>query len=72
VPAVLSVSRRTLLHMTNDPQIVAWLDQEDARLAQIIRTHRFAVQYVWSGDEPDEPGFGYTVGSSVWGIRNSS
>jgi hypothetical protein len=62
VPAVLSVSRRRLLHMTNDPQTVAWLDQEDARLAQIIRTHRFAVQYVWSGDEPDEPGFGYTVG----------
>ena len=48
--------------MTQDPQTIAWLDQEDARLAQIIRTHRFAVQYVWSGDEPDEPGFGYTVG----------
>lgn len=48
--------------MTQDPQTTAWLDQEDARLARIIRTHRFAVQYVWSGDEPDEPGFGYTVG----------
>ena len=48
--------------MTHDPQTIAWLDQEDARLAQLIRTHRFAVQYVWSGDEPDEPGFGYTVG----------
>jgi hypothetical protein len=56
------VHRRTLLRMTHDPQTIAWLDQEDARLAQIIRTHRFAVQYVWSGDEPDEPGFGYTVG----------
>ena len=48
--------------MTQDPQTVAWLDQEDARLAQVIRRHRFAVQYVWSGDRPDEPGFGYTVG----------
>jgi hypothetical protein len=48
--------------MTHDPQTIAWLDQEDAHLAQVIRTHRFAVQYVWSGDEPDEPGFGYTVG----------
>jgi hypothetical protein len=48
--------------MTNDPQTIAWLDQEDAHLAQVIRTHRFLVQYVWSGDEPDEPGFGYTVG----------
>ena len=48
--------------MTHDPQTIAWLDQEDARLAQIIRAHRFAVQYVWSGDEPDEPAFGYTVG----------
>jgi hypothetical protein len=48
--------------MTHDPQTVAWLDQEDARLAQVIRMHRFAVQYVWSGAEPNEPGFGYTVG----------
>jgi len=48
--------------MTQDPQTLAWLDQEDSRLAQVIRTHRFAVQYVWSGDRPDEPGFGYTVG----------
>ena len=61
VPAVLSVPGRRLPHMTHDPQTIAWLDQEDARLAQLIRT-RFAVQYVWSGDEPDEPGFGYTVG----------
>jgi hypothetical protein len=48
--------------MTTDPQTIAWLDQEDARLAQLIRTHRFAVQYVCSGDEADEPEFGYTVG----------
>ena len=48
--------------MTTDPQTLAWLDQEDARLAQIIRTHRFAVQFVGAGDEPDEPAFGYTIG----------
>jgi hypothetical protein len=48
--------------MTQDPQTVAWLDQEDARLAQVIRTHRWAVQYVGAGEAADEPGFGYTVG----------
>src|SRR6188508_2849971 len=48
--------------MTQDPQTIAWLDQEDERLAQVIRTHRFAVQYVCPGDVPGEPGFGYTVG----------
>jgi hypothetical protein len=48
--------------MTNDAQTIAWLDQEDARLAQTIRTHRLAVQYVAAGEEAGEPGFGYTVG----------
>lgn len=48
--------------MTSDPQMVAWLDQEDAHLAQVIRAHRWAVQYVGGGDEPDEPAFGYTIG----------
>ncbi|HLM05127.1 MAG TPA: DUF4262 domain-containing protein [Blastococcus sp.] len=48
--------------MTQDPQTIAWLDQEDARLAQLIRAHRFAVQFVGAGDEPDEPAFGYTIG----------
>jgi hypothetical protein len=48
--------------MTHDPQTVAWLDQEDARLAQVIRSHRWAAQYVGAGDEPGEPPFGYTVG----------
>jgi hypothetical protein len=45
-----------------DSQTIAWLDQEDERLAQVIRIHRFAVQYVHPGAEPGEPGFGYTVG----------
>jgi len=48
--------------MTHDPQTIAWLDQEDAHLAQVIRAHRFAVQYVGAGDEDDEPAFGYTIG----------
>ena len=37
--------------MTHDPQTIAWLDQEDAHLAQVIRAHRFAVQYVGEGEE---------------------
>jgi hypothetical protein len=48
--------------MTQDPQTIAWLDQEDAHLARLIRTHRFAVQYVGAGDGPGEPAFAYTVG----------
>lgn len=48
--------------MTSDPRTTAWLDQEDAHLAVTIRAHRWAVQYVWDGDEPAEPPFGYTVG----------
>jgi hypothetical protein len=48
--------------MTTDPQMTAWLDQEDAHLARLIRSHRCSVQYVDAGDEPGEPPFGYTVG----------
>ncbi|MGY1688607.1 DUF4262 domain-containing protein [Geodermatophilus sp. SYSU D01105] len=48
--------------MTIDPQTTAWLDQEDAHLAAVIRSRRWAVQYVGAGDEPDEPAFGYTIG----------
>ena len=48
--------------MTTDPQITAFLDQESAWLAETIRTHRWAVQYVGSGEEPDEPDFAYTIG----------
>ena len=48
--------------MTTDPSTLAWLDQEDAHLAQTIRAHRWAVQYVGAGDAADEPAFGYTIG----------
>ena len=56
------MARRTLPRMPTDPQTQAWLDQEDAHLAQLIRAHRWAVQYVGAGEEPDEPAFGYTIG----------
>ena len=48
--------------MTQDPQTIAWLEQEDERLAQVIRTHRFAVQYVYPGNAPGEPGSSPTIG----------
>jgi hypothetical protein len=48
--------------MTNDAQTTAWLDQEDAHLAQVIRAHRYALQYVGAGDARDEPAFAYTIG----------
>ncbi|WP_040337096.1 DUF4262 domain-containing protein [Candidatus Blastococcus massiliensis] len=49
--------------MTQDPQTLAWLDQEDAHLAQVIRQHGWAVQYVFPHDEESGmPAFGYTVG----------
>lgn len=54
-----------------DPRMTAWLDQEDAHVAAIIRRHGWFIQYVGgtcsrpgctcaSGD--DEPEFAYTVG----------
>ena len=48
--------------MTTDPQITAWLDQEDAHTAQTIRAHGWVVQYVGGGDDPWQPSFGYTIG----------
>ena len=51
----------TLPAMPLDPRTTAWLDQEDAHLARVIRRHRWAVQYVGSEDD-DEPPFGYTIG----------
>jgi Domain of unknown function (DUF4262) len=58
----MSVLARTLFRMTSDPRTLAWLDQEDTHLAQTIRAHRWAVQYVGEGEEPGEPAFGYTIG----------
>jgi hypothetical protein len=44
-----------------EAQIQAWLDQEDALVAQTIRKHGVFVQFV-SGDGDREPAFAYTVG----------
>ncbi len=48
--------------MSTDPQTTAWLDQEDAHLAAVIRRGRIAVQYVGPGEPAHEPAFGYTIG----------
>jgi hypothetical protein len=47
--------------MGDDPQTTAWLDQEDARTAQLVREHRFTLTYVCR-EGPDEPAFAYTTG----------
>jgi uncharacterized protein DUF4262 len=38
-----------------DPQTTAWLDQEDTHLAQLIRAHRWVVQYVFPAADDDLP-----------------
>lgn len=43
-----------------DAQTLAWLDQEDARTAEIVRRHGWMVQYVFG--EADDPPFAYTIG----------
>ena len=48
--------------MSLDPQITAWLDQEDAHLAAVIREHRWAVQWVGPGEESGQAPFAYTIG----------
>jgi hypothetical protein len=48
--------------MSLDPQITAFLDQEDAHLAAVLREHRWAVQWVGPGEESGQPPFAYTVG----------
>lgn len=54
-----------------DPQILAWLDQEDARVAACIREHGVYIQFIGGGcgspccagaDDDDGPDFAYTVG----------
>lgn len=52
------------------PQLQAWLDQEDARVASTIRKHGWAVEYVGGSGcscpddehESDGPPFAYTIG----------
>ena len=47
----------------SEAQIQAWLDQEDAFVAQTIRKHGQFIQYVGGGEPDDIPAtFAYTVG----------
>lgn len=48
------------MYSEHDAQTVAWLDQADARITEIVRRHGWAVQAV-SG-HGSEPSFAYTVG----------
>src|SRR5438477_6580242 len=45
-----------------EAQIQAWLDQEDARVAQVIRKHGQFIQLVVGGPGSVPPEFAYTVG----------
>lgn len=48
------------MNTESDAQTVAWLDQQDRTITQIVRRHGWAVQYVIG--EGTEPPFAYTVG----------
>jgi len=43
-----------------DAQTIAWLDQEDRMVTEIVRRHGWALQYV--GGEEESPPFAYTIG----------
>lgn len=45
-----------------DTQIQAWLDQEDERIAQTIRAHGCAIEYVMDQPETRTTSIAYTVG----------
>lgn len=45
-----------------DPSVVAWLDQEDRRTAEIVRTHGVYVQFIGGDVESLRAPFAYTVG----------
>lgn len=49
-----------------DPSAAAWLDQEDAYTAQVIRRHGVYIQYVHGDGRRQSPAFAYTVG--LYGI----
>jgi hypothetical protein len=49
-------------HPTIGPQIAAWLDQEDARIAGMIRKYGWAIEYVMGDDARQRTSIAYTVG----------
>lgn len=57
------------MSLAPDPAIQAWLDQEDERTAQVIRTHGTSIQYVGGDDRRRQPPFAYTVG--LFGIGHA-
>ncbi len=49
----------------NEPsnaQTIAWLDQEDERTAEVIRTHGAYIQYVGGDSAEEVASFAYTIG----------
>jgi len=52
--------------IAHDPAIQAWLDQEDKRTAQTIRTHGTCVEYIIGDMHARQTPFAYTVG--LWGM----
>lgn len=54
--------------MTPDPALQAWLDQEDRRTADIIRTSGTYIQYVGGDVAHHLTSFAYTVG--LFGIAH--
>lgn len=54
-----------------DARTLAWIDQEDARIADLVRRNGWAIQYIGGGScskpgcdggDDDEPPFAYTIG----------
>ncbi|MDT0117900.1 DUF4262 domain-containing protein [Microbacterium sp. PRF11] len=45
-----------------DPEVLAFLDQDDRRLAETIRAHAVSVEYVSCGPESEPSSFAYTIG----------
>ena len=48
--------------MIPDPAVIAWLDQQDRRTAQTIRTHGTHIEYVIGDMRRSQTPFAYTIG----------
>ena len=48
--------------MIPDPATIAWLDQQDKRTAQTIRTHGTHIEYVMGDMRRSQTPFAYTIG----------
>lgn len=54
--------------LTPDPTLIAWLDQEDRRTAETIRTHGTSIEYVIGDKLRKQTPFAYTIG--LFGIAH--